>query len=435
MDQNLTILLSCTPFALLLFACLLRAIVTTEAERPSTAARRNTINFISYLISAIAMFGMLFLMLTVGAIGFIGMLLALFVFFTLFDAEIRIAGTRNRARQIELVWLLALAVRSGRPLAEEVEAYAQGTWGKRHRLLIELAQRLREGVPLTELAVPQGLIPRSAALQIHTGIISSSLHDSLRSTAIRVTRELSGDQSDAENMGAAIVYPAAVVPIALLVVAFVMYYIIPKFKKIFDDFGTELPQPTMVLVHISDVVATNWILLLLPFFYLPLCVFIFAILTQYYGWRVVLQSTFGQWFIRWSSPEVMRALAQCVNDGVPLDQSLYAIAKHPGPLRLRERLAWAIDAIQGGAPTWQTLQATGLLRHSEAVVLESAEKSGNLPWALETLAAQQERQTAFRLAAFAEIARPVILIGMSVVVGFFSIAIFLPLVKLLNDLS
>ena len=197
-------------------ACLLRAIGTAQREIPSSAAIRSTFYSISYLLTAISLVGMLLLMLTSGAIGMMGLLLATLLCFTLFDAEVRIAGTRNRARQIELVWLLALAVKSGRPLADEIDAYAQGTWGKRHRLLVDLAQRLREGVPLTELAVPQGLMPHSAALQIHTGIISSSLHDSLRSTAVRATREFADDQTNSENIGSALIYPATVVPLGLL---------------------------------------------------------------------------------------------------------------------------------------------------------------------------------------------------------------------------
>ena len=435
MNPNITVLLSCGSFALMFAACLLRVIGTAQREIPSSAALRSTLYSISYLMTAISLFGMLLLMLTSGAIGMMGMLLAMLLFFTLFDAEVRIAGTRNRARQIELVWLLALAVKSGRPLADEIDAYAQGTWGKRHRLLVDLAQRLREGVPLTELAVPQGLLPHSAALQIHTGIVSSSLHDSLCGTALRATREFSDDHSNSENIGSALIYPSTVVPIAFVIVTYLMYYIIPKLKKIFDDFGTELPQPTLLLIQLSDSVIHYWYLFGLPLFYVPLGIFILCSLAHYSGWRVVLQSFLGRWFIRWHSPDVMRALAQSVSQGAPLDKALYSIAKHPGPLRLRERLAWAIDAIEDGSPNWQTLQAAGILRHSEAVVLETAENTGNLPWALETLATHLEHRTAFRLAAFSEILRPIILIGLSLVVGFIAFAMFLPLIKLLNDLS
>jgi type IV pilus assembly protein PilC len=297
-----------------------------------------------------------------------------------------------------------------------------------------MAERLRNGVPLTELVVPQGLLPRSAAMQIHAGVVSSSLESSLRDTAIRVTHELTYDDESA-NAGGALVYPAAMIPIACLIVGFLMYYIIPKFKKIFDDFGTELPQPTIVLIQLSDAVINFWYVFGLPLFYIPVIIFIFVSMAQYYGWRVMLQSVLGGWFIRWHTPDVMRALSQSVAQKIPLDQALNSIAKHPGPIRLRDRLAWAVESLQAGTPSWQTLQAAGLLKHSEALVLETAEQSGNLTWALETLATNMERRSAFRVSAIMEVVRPILLIGMSLIVGFIAFAMFLPLVKLLNDLS
>ena len=434
MNATTTVLLSIGPFAILIAACLMRAIAAVQSETSWNGQRRRLLTFFSYVLTAVALVGMVFLVFTSGAVGVVGMLLAVFLVFLLSDAEVRIAGARNRARQVELIWMLAIAVKSGRPLADEIESYALGTSGKRYRLLCDMAERLRAGVPLTELAVPQGLLPRSAAMQISAGIAAASLPDTLTNTAVRSTRELSEDD-ESSNASGALIYPAAVVPIAFLIVGFVMYYIIPKFKKIFDDFGTELPQPTILLIQISDASLNFWYVFALPLFYIPFLIFLFVTMAEYYGWRVMLQSIFGRWFIRWHSPDVMRSLAQSISQDVPLDQALNAIAKHPGPLRLRERLTWAIDQLRAGSPTWQTLQTAGILRHFETIVLETAEQTGNLPWALETLATNIERRSAFRLQATLEILRPIVLIAMSLAVGFIAFALFLPLIKLLNDLS
>jgi len=426
--------LSIGPFACLFAACALRVVAAVQPEVAWTGERRNMLSVVSYALTGIAILGMVILMIVSGPIGFFGLLLSVFMVFVISELEVRIAGSRNRSNQVELIWLLALAVKSGRPLADEIEAYAQGTWGRRHRLLVEMAERLREGVPLTELAVPQGLLPRSAAMLISAGIESSTLEDSLRKSALRATLELSEDDESAIASGG-LIYCAMIVPITFLIVGFVMYYIIPEFKKIFDDFGTELPQPTILLIKISDTVINFWLVLGLPLFYVPLIMFIFVTMAEYYGWRVLLQSILGRWFIRWHSSDVMRSLAQSIGQDVPVDQALEAISKHPGPLRLRQRLAWAIDELRSGAPIWQTLQTAGVLRHYETLVLESAEKTGNLPWALETLANNMERRTSFRLQAFLEILRPVLLIGISLIVGFIAFALFMPLIKLLNDFS
>ena len=224
MNSTTAAALSIGPFACLFAACALRVIAAVQPEVAWTGERRNMLSVMSYALTGIAILGMVILMIVSGPIGFFGLLLSVFMFFVISELEVRIAGSRNRSNQVELIWLLALAVKSGRPLADEIEAFAQGTWGRRHRLLVEMAERLREGVPLTELAVPQGLLPRSAAMLISAGIESSTLEDSLRKSALRATLELSEDDESAIASGG-LIYCAMIVPVTFLIVGFVMYYI------------------------------------------------------------------------------------------------------------------------------------------------------------------------------------------------------------------
>ena len=428
------LLLSMIPFVLLIAGVTLGVFVTAQPETAWNGPARQRLYWSSQLLNAAAMGGMILLTLTSGGIGLLGLFTTVAVVFLMVDAQIRIAGVRSRSQQIEFLWMLAIAVKSGRPLAEEIESYAEGTGGRRQQRLSEMAQRLRDGVPLTELAVPQGLLPRTAGMMITAGISSASLPETLRSTAVRVTRELSEEDESFHATGA-LIYPATIVPVTLLIVGFLMYYIMPKFKKIFNDFGTELPQATVLLIRTSDAIINFWYVFGLPLFYLPAGMFVFVLMAQYYGWRVMLQSVLGRWFIRWYAPDLMRSLAQTIEQGGRLDQALDAIARHPSPLRLRKRLAWSIDRLRSGDPAWQTLQTAGLLRHDETIVLETAEKTGNLPWALETLATNLECRSAFRIQAILEILRPVLLITVALVVGSITIALFLPLIKLMNDFS
>lgn len=422
------------PFVVLICSSLTRLMATMQPDTAWGGKRKKRLVFASYLLTAIAVFGMVFLLFVSPGIGTVGICSLGFFLFLAMDAEVRLAGARNRARQVELLWILTIAVKSGRPLADEIENYAQGSSGRRYHQLMGMAERLREGVPLTELAVPQGLIPRAASMQVAAGVASSRLHSSLLDSAVRATRELS-DDDEASISNGALVYPAAVVPITALILGFLMYYIIPKFKKIFDDFGTELPQPTILMIRVSDAIVNYWYIFALPLFYLPVIVFAVVTLTDYYGRRQVFQSFLGRWFIRWHSPDVLRSLSTSIQREMPIDAALLVISRFPGPSLLREKLAWAVEEIQSGHPTWQTLQAAGIIRHFETILLETAEQAGNLPWVMETIATNMERRFLFRLLAALEVLRPVILIGLSVIIGFIAFAMFLPLIKLLNDLS
>ena len=181
------------------------------------------------------------------------------------------------------------------------------------------------------------------------------------------------------------------------VLAFMMIKYIPKYKRIFDDFGTELPAVTTILISSWDLTYRFWYLLGLPLIYVPLAIFGLVTLAEYHGWQVMSQSILGRWFVRWYSPDVMRSLSRAVTQRTPIDQALASMATFGGPLKLRERLARAADDIEGGAPGWQSLQDSGFLNAHETILLETAQRTGNLQWVLETLSTNMERRWSYRL--------------------------------------
>ncbi len=351
----------------------------------------------------------------------------------LIDIELRMAATRRRGQEVELLWMLATSIRSGRNLADDVEAYARGSWGDRHKRLLELAVRMRQGLPHSELAVPQGLLSRAATLEIQAGLQAGKLAEALRHAAVKRTQQLT-DATDTVDAHAAITYPLAVMSVMVLMVGFVMYYIIPKFKKIFDDFGTELPRLTVLLIHISDMVVNYWYLGL-PLLY-PAFVAAGVISKAHFdGWPVLWQKWGGWWHVRPHTSDILRSLASTVAMGVPLERGLDPFVSSSGPVLLQRRAAAIRYGLAQGDSCWGLLEREGFLITREVVLIEAAQRAGNLPWALELLAESLDRRWLFRLAAAMELLRPVAILALGVVVAFVVIGLFMPLVKLLNDLS
>src|SRR5262249_46285717 len=131
----------------------------------------------------------------------------------------------------------------------------------------------------------------------------------------------------------------------------------------------------------------------------------------------------------------LRSLSQSVSQGTPLHDALIPIIKFAGPLKLRRRLINANEAMEQGAESWQSIQAAGILKAKETHVLESSQRTGNLPWALETLATTIEWCRLFRIKAFLELLQPAMVIPIALLVFFIAVAFFMPLVKMLNDFS
>ena len=419
--------------AIFMAAMIVRFAADSQPESVRGAPIRLLLLAISYALIGIGFVSLLFMLFL--NLGFAIAELALFMLAVsqLIDIELKIAGKRRQAQQAELLWVLATTVTQGGNLAADLDGYAQSCWGPRRRRLMDLARRIRQGTPLSEIVVPQGLLPASATLEIQAGMRSGRLHEALRSAAFRQTRELV-DDSQVGRTQFALMYPAAMVTATALLVGFLMYYIIPKFKKLFDDFGTELPQITKTLISAADNVM-HFGLLIWPLVVLPMILLVVTSVAQFYGWRVVSQKLIGFWFARAHAADLLRFMSQAVASGRPLNQSLEGLAYAGVPRLMQKRVSLMIAAMLRGEPCWRQLSRQRFLRRNEVVLLEAAEKVGNLPWAMNAIADGIERRWYYRFQAMMEIFGPMVIVLMGMIVGFIALGMFMPLVKLLNDLS
>lgn len=433
LDIGLTVLILIAPIVIFMTALTVRIAADSQPESFSAAPMRLLMVAISYALFGIGFVALLFMLFVNVGAAISELILFALALSQLVDVELKVAGKRRQAQQAELLWLLATTVSGGSNLANDIESYAKGCWGLRRRRLNQLAKRIRHGTPLSEIVVPQGLLTRSATLEIQAGMRSGRLYEALRSAALRQTRELI-DDSQSGRAQLALMYPAVMITTASLLVGFLMYYIVPKLKKIFDDFGTELPQITKTLISTSDNVL-HFGILIWPLVILPVVLFAVTSIAQFYGWRVVSQKLVGFWFARAHTADLLRFMSQAVASGRPLHKSLEGLASMGVPSLMQRRVSLMTSAIIQGDSCWQQLRRQRFLRRNEVVLLEAAEKVGNLPWAMNAIADGIERRWTYRLRGLMEIFGPLVVVFMGIAVGFIALGMFLPLVKLLNDLS
>ncbi len=433
METLIAVTIVLLPLALFGIALGLRIAADAQPETSWSGPRRRVLFVLSYLMLAIGLFVLLATAMLGRPLALVSFVILVLAATQLVEAELKLAGARRRAQEAELLWMLATSLLSHRNLADDVEAYAQGSWGRRHTRLLELADRLRRGLPRSELAVPQGLLSRRATLEIQAGIQSGKLSEALRSAAVKHTRQLT-DDSHSLDAHAAVTYPAAVMAVMMLILGFVMYYIIPKFKRIFEDFGTELPQMTIALIGGSDTVVNYWYLAF-PLVYVVIAAIVTVAMAHVYGWRELWQRWAGRWFIRPHASDVLRSLASTVELGAPIERGLDPFVSSRGPILLQRRVAAIRLGLGQGLSCWELLAQERFLKPNEIALIETAQRAGNLPWALRALADSLDRRWLYRLKATLELLRPAAILVLGVLVGFVAIAMFLPLIKLLNDLS
>lgn len=363
----------------------------------------------------------------------------LFVFAFLFLlVPLAIAGVqffvgKRHADQAAVLWTLAISLETELPLAEELEAVAGTLAGSHGRKTLKLAEHLRNGASLSEaLRLTPGVIPRAAILASQVGEQNNALPTAMSEAAVRHAKTGPGAGSRVSTLS--FTYPLALILVATLIFSFLMYYIVPKFKHIFSGFGTEMPEFTQQLFVVADVFVSYFYLFALAL--LPLlAVGVWVIDAYCRGWGESDVPLVGRWFRRLDMPGVLRSLATTVAANRPLDDTLDLLGKEHPRRAVQMALSKASEQSRRGDDCWYALCDAGLLNVREVAALRSAQRVGNLAWALEQIATTIERQISYRWRTVLEVVQPATILGLGLLVGVIEIAFFLPLMGLILDLS
>lgn len=367
-------------------------------------------------------------LIATSATSFLGIIVALLAAVTLVEAVVE----RRAARRRSTCTLLALMVERGQQLdASPLVAGlpANDTVGRASNKLFDL---LGHGVPLAEAIgrYPQAL-PREAVAYAAAG-------ETIGAEAAAL-RELS--HADRSNLAAVwrtyidrLCYLAAVLLTLSIVVAFLMIKIMPEFEKIFLDFDMELPRLTLLAISVSQFTVDY---LGAPLLILAVVAMLVALVVGvgYLSDRPVL-SWLGDRLLRGRrTADVLRILAVSTEHRQPLSNVIERLAQVYPSRMLRRQLAPAAAAVTAGGDWRDSLGSARFVSPAEQSLLKSAEAAGNLPWALRTVAARQEKRTVYRLAAAVQVLYPLLILLLGGMVAFFVVSLFVPLVKLVEGLA
>lgn len=338
---------------------------------------------------------------------------------------------RRRHREGQLLWLLALAVQNNRDLAKEVHQHAT-TWTGNHACrLRDLAKNLRMGTSLADsLVLSRDLVPHWVLTSIRTASESGTLTSVLPECATQHLDWMK-DRFRFGSPSTLIVYALGYLSITFAIVTFLMYYIVPKYISIWNGFGTELPKLTERMIEFSNFVSGAG-LIAVPL--LPI-VFLTLLYMDHIGWRNIRLRIFGRLYTKWDSGNVLRHLSRTVAQGKPMGHGLVALANSYHRPSIAELLARVYTEVESGKDCWEGLRKARFINRREVAVIKAAERTGNLAWALRELATVREKRLLHRLDTVLVILRPLTVLAVGVLVAFISLAMLMPMVGLIGDLS
>lgn len=361
--------------------------------------------------------------------GMFPIMLPIVVVFTLFGVPALI-WQRRRSRESQLLWALALAAKNGRRLSTEIRRHARAWGGFYACRLREFATYLESGRELGfALQMVPGILPRYCVATIRSAEETGTLPEELTEIATAHVNRMR-NRFDFGSPAGVIVLTLGYLTACLFVVSFVMYFIVPKMKAIFEGFGTELPPLTEAFIAISDVFANYFYLMI----WLPIPLIGVAILDQV-GWQALKLRIFAWFYPPFDAAAILRHLAHSIERNRQMADALRSVANCHFRPTVQEAMARIYVDVESGNDPWTQFRRRRFLTTRDLAVIQTAQQVGNLPWALREIASLSERRLQYRMGMLLQIVRPIVIIGLGLCVAFICIAMFMPLVKLVNDLS
>ncbi len=249
----------------------------------------------------------------------------------------------------------------------------------------------------------------------------------------RLADYLDERQQMRSRLSLALIYPAIVTGVALVVVGALLVYVLPQVIQVFQHAHQQLPLLTRALIALSVFLQATWIA-----WGVLAAVLVVAL-------RMALARPASRAAIHrflWRAPAVGRILRHLdaarlaatlsilVGSRVPILQALDAGTGVMTLVPMREALATAARGVREGMPLARALAATKAFPPVMVHLIASGEASGRLDEALERAARQQQNDIALRLAAFAALFEPAMILLMGGVVLVIVLAILLPIFQL-----
>ncbi|RMF09374.1 MAG: type II secretion system F family protein [Alphaproteobacteria bacterium] len=239
---------------------------------------------------------------------------------------------------------------------------------------------------------------------------------------------------------AAMFYPVAVLVVAVGIVGILMVYVVPKFEEIFADMlGEEgLPAFTQLVLNISNWIKSHVMATL------GICAGVVVL------WKLILKTkigrkawdksilivpVFGPVVSKVAISRFCRTLGTLISSGVPILQSLNIVRETAGNVIIEGAIQAIHDSVKEGETIVAPMEASKVFPPIVVSMVDVGEQTGALPEMLMKIADNYEEEVDNAVSAMTSMLEPIMIVFLAVVVGSIVIAMFLPLIVLMDKLG
>jgi len=295
--------------------------------------------------------------------------------------------------------------------------------------MTDVRDRVHSGALLSEAMRAQGIFPPVYTSSVFAGERSGNLVEVLNrfiqyeKTIVTVRKRFLNS----------LIYPTFLIVLAVVMIAVILTYVIPKFAELYADLNTPLPPTTRVLIATSDTIREHLVLVV------PLLVGAIVVLKIWTGsrrgmqWVDELKLTFpivGNLWTMFSMAQLSRTLATLLQGGIPLVAALETARDASGNRVIGDSIRSAITQVREGRPLSDSLERTGHFPELALEMIRVGEQTGSLPDMLNHVADFYDEDVNIRSTALLGWVEPMILLFVAGFIATVLISLYMPIFSL-----
>jgi type IV pilus assembly protein PilC len=360
------------------------------------------------------------------------------------SAQITIPSTPRRRRALfrgfkqkeltQFTQQLAVLIDAGLPLVKSLQILGnQMKPGYLKDVVIEVREDVESGSPLSDaLAKHPRVFDKLFVNMVKAGEAGGVLDDTLA----RLAEFREKAETLRRKVISASIYPAFVLTIAAIVVIGVMVFIVPSFDKVYKDLKVSLPPITQLLRNFSNFMISNWSILLG-------CVVglfvVFTIVIKTSAGKLLMDRmklklpVFGMIARKSAVAKFARTLGTLLKSGVPILEALNIVKNTIGNEAVSRAVADVHDAVREGESMAAPLQDSKIFDEMVVNMVNVGEETGELDSMLLKIADIYDSEVDTLVSGLIRLLEPMLILILGVIVGFIVIALFMPMVGLIQS--
>ena len=230
----------------------------------------------------------------------------------------------------------------------------------------------------------------------------------------------------------AMVYPIVIMGVAVAIVAILMIFVVPQFQKIFTDMlkgNARMPALTQMIIDISDFMKENYILTGLKIFFKT------KIGIRVWDTAALKLPKIGDLVMKSTVARFTRTFGTLLASGVPILEALTITRGTIKNSLISDALSRVHDRVRDGENLSTPLDQQNIFPTMVTSMVEVGEETGQLPEMLNRIADNYDDEVDNSVGAITSIIEPIMIVFLAVVVGTIVIALFLPIIQIIQNLT